>query len=86
MSLIKDLYLVRARKGSIISVFLGGAATQSMHRLGLNIRLCLGSCCGVQDFCKLAGITAPRQRLPALEQLLSDTRSTLEQVMDFLMS
>ncbi|KAL6757581.1 bardet-biedl syndrome 7 protein [Haematococcus lacustris] len=37
-----------------------------------------------QDFCKLAGIPAARQRLPALEQLLSDPRSCLDQVMEFL--
>ena len=34
---------------------------------------------------RLTGINASKQRLPALEQLLTDTRSTLEQVMDFML-
>ena len=37
------------------------------------------------DFCRLTGISTSKQRLPALEQLLTDTRSTLEQVMDFVL-
>ncbi|PNH08710.1 Bardet-Biedl syndrome 7 protein [Tetrabaena socialis] len=36
------------------------------------------------DFCKLTGVSTPKQRLPALEQLLNDTSSTLEQLMEFL--
>ncbi len=39
-----------------------------------------------QDFCKLAGITAPRARLPILEQLLNDTSSTVDQVLTFMMN
>jgi len=38
-----------------------------------------------QDFCKLTGISAPKQRMPMLEQLLADPRSTLDQVMDFML-
>ena len=38
------------------------------------------------DFCKLSGISAPKQRLPALEQLLGDPKSTLEQVMEFMLN
>mmetsp|Transcript_18765 Transcript_18765/g.40356 ORF Transcript_18765/g.40356 Transcript_18765/m.40356 type:complete len:735 (+) Transcript_18765:308-2512(+) len=37
------------------------------------------------DFCRLTGISTPKQRLPMLEQLLADTRSTLQQVMDFML-
>ncbi|GLC59925.1 hypothetical protein PLESTB_001554700 [Pleodorina starrii] len=37
------------------------------------------------DFCKLTGVSTPKQRLPALEQLLNDTSSTLDQLMEFLM-
>ncbi|GIL85198.1 hypothetical protein Vretimale_10813 [Volvox reticuliferus] len=37
------------------------------------------------DFCKLSGVSTPKQRLPALEQLLNDTSSTLEQLMEFLL-
>lgn len=45
----------------------------------------LRCCLLLQDFCKLTGISAPKQRMPMLEQLLSDTRSTLDQVMDFML-
>eukprot|EP00198_Chlamydomonas_reinhardtii_P000372 XP_001689707.1 bardet-biedl syndrome 7 protein [Chlamydomonas reinhardtii] len=37
------------------------------------------------DYCKLTGVATPKQRLPALEQLLNDTSSTLEQLMEFLL-
>ncbi|KXZ55148.1 hypothetical protein GPECTOR_3g298 [Gonium pectorale] len=37
------------------------------------------------DFCKLSGVSTPKQRLPALEQLLHDTSSSLEQLMEFLL-
>ena len=37
------------------------------------------------DFCRLSGIGSAKQRLPALEQVLLDTRSTLDQVMDLLL-
>lgn len=37
------------------------------------------------DFCKLSGVSTPKARLPALEQLLTDTSSTLDQLMDFLL-
>lgn len=37
------------------------------------------------DFCKLTGVSTPKQRLPALDQLLSDTRGTLDQIMDFML-
>lgn len=40
----------------------------------------------MQDFCKLSGIATPKQRLPMLEQLLADPRSSLEQVMDFMLN
>ncbi|GAX76228.1 hypothetical protein CEUSTIGMA_g3672.t1 [Chlamydomonas eustigma] len=38
------------------------------------------------DFCRLSGINTPKQRLPALEQLLTNTKSTLDQVMDFMLN
>lgn len=37
------------------------------------------------DFCRLTGIATPKQRLPALEQLLNNTRSTVEEVMDYML-
>jgi len=37
------------------------------------------------DFCRLTGISTSKQRLPALEHLLADTKSTLDQAMDFVL-
>ncbi len=33
----------------------------------------------------LQGVSTPKARLPALEQLLTDTSSTLDQLMEFLL-
>lgn len=37
------------------------------------------------DWCRLSGISAPKARMPMLDQLLNDTRSTLDQVMEFML-
>ncbi|MEW5302522.1 MAG: hypothetical protein WDW36_005300 [Sanguina aurantia] len=36
------------------------------------------------DSCKLTGISTPKQRMPMLEQLLADPRSTLDQIQEFM--
>ena len=37
------------------------------------------------DFCKLTGISTPKARLPALDKLLTDHKSSLQEVMDFML-
>ncbi|KAF5836041.1 hypothetical protein DUNSADRAFT_6562 [Dunaliella salina] len=39
-----------------------------------------------QDFCKLTGIPAQKQRVQKLEQLLLDARTSLEEVLEFILS
>jgi hypothetical protein len=36
------------------------------------------------DYSRLTGINAPKQRLPALEAMIKDAHSTLQQMLDFM--
>ena len=53
----------------------------SIQATHLNLALCFFA-----YLCRLTGVTAPKQRLPMLDKILADTRSTLDEVMDFMLN